>query len=260
MTLGSLFDGISGFPLAASWCGIETKWISEIDPYCLKVSKKNFPNAIQYGNIKELHSPEYTDIISGGFPCQPFSKAGKQRSEKDDRYLWPEMLRVIDEVRPRWVVGENVTGIINLALDEVLSSLEDKGYTIEGVFNIPSCGVSGDSIRERIWILAHSYGKGFFHERMVNSSQDISRQSLPGIRSQVRNGIKLVTESVAPSKFSYCRPGGGYVTEPLLVRANNGVSTKLDEDRLKGCGNAIDPYVAYEIFKAIVEIENSLTP
>jgi DNA (cytosine-5)-methyltransferase 1 len=155
MTLGSLFDGISGFPLAASWAGIETKWISEIDPYCLKVSKKNFPNAIQYGNIKEISNPEYVDIISGGFPCQPFSVAGKQQGKEDNRYLWPQMLRVIREVKPRWVIGENVPGIINLALEEVLTSLENEGYKTE-TFIIPACATGAPHRRDRVWIVAHS--------------------------------------------------------------------------------------------------------
>lgn len=164
MVLGSLFDGISGFPLAASWAGIETKWISEIDPYCLKVSKKNFPNAVQYGDIKEIGigrkwQPEAVDIICGGFPCQPFSVAGQQKGKDDNRYLWPEMLRVITEVRPRWVIGENVPGIIGLALKEVLVSLENEGYKTE-VFIIPACAVNAPHKRDRVWIVAHTDSPG----------------------------------------------------------------------------------------------------
>ena len=228
MTLGSLFDGISGFPLAASWCGIETKWISEIDEYCLKVSKKNFPNARQYRDIRELSNPEYVDIISGGFPCQPFSVAGKQQGKEDNRYLWPEMLRVIGEVRPRFVIGENVTGIIDLALDEILTSLENIGYKTE-TFIIPACALNAWHRRDRVWIFSYT---------------SCSRLKA-GPELQIRKEeFELVRSSSITNDY--------WSIEPELGRVANGIPNRVD--RLKALGNAIVPQVAYEIFKAIQQI------
>jgi DNA (cytosine-5)-methyltransferase 1 len=239
MTLGSLFDGISGFPLAASWAGIETKWISEIDPYCLKVSKKNFPNAIQYGDIKEIGKgrkwePEPVTIISGGFPCQPFSVAGKQQGKDDNRYLWPEMLRVIREIKPRWVIGENVPGIINLALDEVLTSLEDEGYKTE-TFIIPACATGAPHRRDRVWIIANSYGKRLQRWKKGSKERTYGEKQLSGL---LQNSF------------------WSEVSRPRINRVDHGLSNRVD--RLKSLGNSIVPQVAYEIFKAIVEIENTI--
>jgi DNA (cytosine-5)-methyltransferase 1 len=270
MKLGSLFDGISGFPLAASWCGIETKWISEIDPYCLKVSKKNFPNAKQYGDIKEIGEGRkfgpagYVDIISGGFPCQPFSVAGKKEGTGDDRYLWPEMLRVIREVRPRWVIGENVPGIINLALDEVLASLEDEGYQTE-TFIIPACSLEAWHKRERVWICAYSgrntsrpqeepkrssvYTSGL-REALSNTESFGSQEGNQQHRisqKEVRQGSSFKCSSSGEQQWEF---------EPGVGRVANGVSRRMD--RIKGLGNAIVPQLAYEIFKAIIEVEKGL--
>ena len=115
MTHASLFSGIGGFDLAARNCGIQNVFQVEINEFCRKVLLKNFPETKKYRDIKEFNGTEYygtIDIISGGFPCQPFSVAGNQRGQEDNRYLWPEMLRVISEIKPAYVVGENVFGII----------------------------------------------------------------------------------------------------------------------------------------------------
>lgn len=115
MTHASLFTGIGGFDLAAEWCGWENVFQVENDPYCKELLKQNFPKTKKYGDIKKFKGKEYRrtiDVLSGGWPCQPFSVAGKRKGKEDDRYLWPEMLRVIQNVQPRWVVGENVSGII----------------------------------------------------------------------------------------------------------------------------------------------------
>lgn len=231
MTLGSLFDGISGFPLAASWCGIETKWISEIDPYCLKVSKKNFPNAIQYGDIKELYNAEPVDIISGGFPCQPFSVAGKRRGKEDNRYLWPEMFRVIRETKPRWVIGENVPGILRMGLEDVLSDLESEGYKPE-TFIIPACAINAPHRRDRVWIIAYSERIG------------LSR----GIRQEARLGLE--------AKILFSQKTWKEIPPPYVCGADDGIPNRMD--RIKALGNAIVPQVAYEIFKAILEIESRI--
>jgi DNA (cytosine-5)-methyltransferase 1 len=259
LTLGSLFDGISGFPLAASWCGIETKWISEIDEFCLKVSKKNFPNAIQYGDIKEIGKgrkwePGYVDIISGGFPCQPFSVAGNQQGKEDNRYLWPEMLRVIGEVKPRWVIGENVPGIINMALDEVLASLENEGYKTE-TFIIPACGVGAPHKRDRVWIIANSNiaqrerEVGGVESFAINGSSKTSTNS-KGICSQ---GFNTRQREIEPGGSDWGKNWTEIASE--FSRVDDGIPDRVD--RIKSLGNAIVPQIAYEIFKAINEVEQT---
>lgn len=157
-----LFAGIGGFELAARWVGWETIAVSEIDPFCQKVLQYHFPGAQLHGDIKTTDFTEYRgqcDIITGGFPCQPFSAAGKRRGTADERYLWPEMLRVIDEVKPRWVVGENVRGLVNwdggLVFDTVCTELENIGYEVQP-FIIPACGVNAPHRRDRIWFIANA--------------------------------------------------------------------------------------------------------
>lgn len=159
LTLGGLFEGIGGFPLAATLAGIKPVWSNEIDPYCCKVLRKNFTHEIIEKDIKQIKNLPYVDIVSGGFPCQPFSVAGKREGEGDDRALWPEMLRIICEVGPKWVVGENVAGILSMddgkTFEGICNSLENEGYTVQA-YNIPACGVGAWHRRERIWIIAHN--------------------------------------------------------------------------------------------------------
>ncbi|HDY88437.1 MAG TPA: DNA (cytosine-5-)-methyltransferase, partial [bacterium] len=144
MRHGALFNGIAGFMLAAEWMGWENVFSVEIDDWCNNVSKKNFPNVIQYGDIKTFKGEAGSvDILTGGFPCQPFSHAGFRKGKSDDRYLWPEYLRIIREIKPTYVVGENVAGLISMEdgkiLDGIFTDLEDEGYNIES-FIIPACG------------------------------------------------------------------------------------------------------------------------
>ena len=117
MTHGSLFSGIGGFDLAASWMGWKNAFHCEIDEFCSRVLKYHFPDSEHYGNIKTTDFTRWRgkiDVLSGGFPCQPFSLAGRRRGAEDDRYLWPEMLRAVREIRPTWIVGENVDGILTM--------------------------------------------------------------------------------------------------------------------------------------------------
>ena len=161
----SLFSGIGGLDLAAKWAGFRTIGQCEWADYPTKVLEKHWPDVPRWRDIRTLTGDDFyartglrtVDIISGGFPCQPFSVAGKRRGKEDDRYLWPEMCRVISEIRPSWVIGENVLGIVNLALDTVLSDLESQDYACQ-TFIIPACGVDAPHRRNRIAIVAYSGG------------------------------------------------------------------------------------------------------
>ena len=149
-----LFSGIGGFALAAGWAGFKTIGFCDNEPYAQAVLKKHWPDVPIHGDIKTLDGTAYRGVtlLTGGFPCQPFSNAGKRRGKDDDRYLWPQMLRVIQEARPDWIVGENVVGIIGLALDQVLSDLEKEGYEVEAII-VPACGVDANHRRNRVWIV-----------------------------------------------------------------------------------------------------------
>lgn len=162
MRHGSLFSGIGGFDLAAQWMGWQNVFQVEKDPFCRAVLTKNFPNTNRYDDIKTFDGTKYrgtVDIVTGGFPCQPFSTAGKRKGTDDDRYLWPEMLRVIREIQPSYVVGENVRGITNwdegVVFDSVQSDLEAEGYEVLP-FLLPAAGVNAPHRRDRIWFVAHS--------------------------------------------------------------------------------------------------------
>ena len=163
----SLFSGIGGLDLAAEWAGIETVGQCEWAEYPTKVLEEHWPDVPRWKDIQTLTGDNFyertgrrtVDIISGGFPCQPFSVAGKQRGKEDDRYLWPEMVRVIKELRPTWVVGENVAGIVRMALPDILSELEACGYRTR-TFLIPACAVGARHRRYRVAIVGYSEHNG----------------------------------------------------------------------------------------------------
>lgn len=147
----------------------------EIDPFCRRVLEKNFPNARRFSDIRDFDGSEFAgkiDIVSGGFPCQPFSVAGQRRGKSDDRALWGEMLRVVRTIRPAWVVGENVAGIVSMELDTVLSDLESIGYASQA-FVIPACAVNALHRRDRVWIVAHA-------KSTVSAQSGVSRHRRAG--------------------------------------------------------------------------------
>jgi len=154
-----LFSGIGGFSRGFEATNFfETISFVENEPYCQAVLKHHWPEVPVLGDITDVRGsdlPTRPNVICGGFPCQPFSQAGKQQAQDDARHLWPEMFRLIRECRPTWVVGENVAGLIRLGLDEVLADLESEGYSTR-TFNIPACSVGAPHLRQRLWIVAHS--------------------------------------------------------------------------------------------------------
>lgn len=167
MNHGSLFSGIGGFDLAAEWMGWENVFHCEWNDFGRKVLEYYWPNAISYGDITKtdftIHRGRI-DILTGGFPCQPFSIEGKRKGTEDDRNLWPEMLRAIREIAPEWVVGENVFGITNwnggLVFEQVQADLEAEGYQVQP-YILPAAGVNAPHKRERVWFVAHSDLHGY---------------------------------------------------------------------------------------------------
>lgn len=242
MRHGSLFTGIGGFDLAADWMGYGTVFQVEIDEFCTKILEKHWPNVKRYKDIRKFDGTKYRgaiDIISGGFPCQPFSQAGKRQGEKDNRYLWPEMFRVIKEVKPTFVVGENVVSLISLEngkiLERIFFDLENEGYTVES-FIIPACSIGAWHRRDRIWIIAYTDKYRLSWKlRQLSSTQKEKEKYFKTLFTQIweRNNL----------------------SESSIIRTNDGIPNRMD--RLKALGNAIVPQIAYELFKAIDEINNT---
>ena len=182
-----LFSGIGGFTLGLDSTNFfETVKFVEKDKYCQKVLQKNFPNIPIEEDIKNVKGKEgEADVICGGFPCQPFSVAGKQKGTSDDRHLWPEMFRLIREIKPQFVIGENVKNIINIqdgvVFETVCTDLESEGYEVQP-FNIPAAGVGAPHRRERVWIVAYA-------ER-YNEIQQIQKSDGPQHQVQSKRGQK----------------------------------------------------------------------
>lgn len=159
----SCFTGIGGIDLAAEWAGFETVGQVELADYPHSKLCKHWPDVPKWRDIRdvtgrlirELCNGSSPTLLSGGFPCQPFSYAGNRKGDEDDRFLWPEMLRVVSECRPSWFIGENVPGIITLALDQAITDLESIGYSVR-TFDVPACAVGAHHIRRRIFIVANS--------------------------------------------------------------------------------------------------------
>jgi DNA (cytosine-5)-methyltransferase 1 len=278
MKHGSLFSGIGGFDLAAHWMGWENAFHCEWMEFPRKVLDYYFPEADSHVDICKTDFRKYegkVDIITGGFPCQPFSMAGKRKGTEDERYLWDEMLRTICEVKPKYVIAENVFGLTNieggLVFEKVWSDLENQGYEVQP-FVIPSASKNAPHRRDRIWIIAYRSGLRFDTRR--------SEQSLSGNRTNGNEGIATDTtnfrrkNALANRKLERRRSRVGnkpptwnaFPSESPICGGNDGLPTELDgitfskwrNQSIKGYGNAIVPQVALEIFKVIQEIDNQL--
>jgi DNA (cytosine-5)-methyltransferase 1 len=284
-----LFSGLGGFSLGLEATGgFETVAFCDIEKFSRKVLKKHWPDVKQYKDIKELTYEQIKedtlapiDIITGGYPCQPFSVAGSQRGEKDKRHLWPDMFRLVKECKPTWVIGENVSGHIKLGLDTVLQDLESEGYTVRA-FSISASSVGANHQRERVWIIAYSnmensrqhgrriestwntesIGSGTSEETqwstnsnqingsgegatLVGESSDTNSQRLQGRRSeqQLRKD-----ETERPTSWD-----GWWEFEPDVGRVANGIPRRVD--RLKGLGNSLVPAIPFIIGQSILEEE-----
>jgi DNA (cytosine-5)-methyltransferase 1 len=273
-----LFSGIGGFALAAKWNGYRTVAFCDNEPYAQAVLKKHWPDVPCHQDIREVRGELYAGVtlLTGGFPCQPFSCAGKQRGKDDNRYLWPEMLRVIREAKPTWIVGENVAGIVNLALDQVCTDLEAEGYEVEPII-IPACGVDAPHKRDRVWIVAHTKGGergGVQHKVSTEGSQDCNQLSgiAGGLSGELcsknvadtdsgvgkaQHGESLLgkqnEQGEANGHTNGCLSEGAiWLAEPSVGRVAHGIPNRTH--RLKGLGNAIVPQVASEIIRCINKV------
>lgn len=265
-----LFSGIGGFALAARMVGgIETAAFCEIDKYCQRVLRKNFPNVPIHNNVKNLKGDEYgpIDIITAGYPCQPFSHAGKRSGANDDRHLWPEVFRITRSIKPRWLLLENVAGHITLGLDDVLSDLDSIGYTAQP-FIVPACAVDAKHRRDRVWIVAHSNragrGKGNMQMEGRTSEQpyrtgkfmadlNCERLQRSGHGWNASGSIGLCGGAWWDKKQTIHPTGATWTPEPAVGRVANGIPNRVD--RLRGLGNAIVPQVAAVILDAIRETD-----
>ena len=210
MKVLDLFSGIGGFSLGLEAAGMETVAFCEQNKFCQKILAQHWPTLPIHSDITELNGYEYrgtVDLVCGGFPCQPFSVSGKQLGTEDDRALWPEMLRVIREVAPRWVIGENVSGIIPMELDNVLSDLEGEGYTC-WTFVLPACSVDAHHRRDRVWVVANSSSDG-----RGNIQSSFGRSDNKGERTQDTGQTSGSSQNVADSNNER-RKSGIYEERP----------------------------------------------
>ena len=256
MNHGSLFSGIGGFDLAAEWMEWENKFHCEWNEFGQKILKHYWPEATTYGNITKTDFTIWNgkiDILTGGFPCQPYSQAGQRRGKEDERHLWPEMLRAIKEIKPRWIVGENVYGIVNwnggMVFEEVQAELENEGYTVQP-YVLPACATGAPHRRDRVWFVAHSSSGGLE-------------------KTSKRPQKKYKVFRKASIKFNSC-VGSQWDTSKRSDKklfGSYGVSSELDgitisehtRESIKGYGNAIVPQVALQIFKSIELYEQKIS-
>lgn len=223
LTVGSLFSGIGGIDLGLERAGMTVKWQSEIDPYASQVLKKHWPDIPNLGDIKTVDwsTIEPVDLIAGGYPCQPFSTAGKRQGENDPRHLWPYFRNAISAIRPKYALLENVPGHLSMGATTVIGDLAQIGYDCEWQL-ISAANVGAPHKRQRLFIVAYpnSQGRqGCF--RTQETKPPYGRFDLQGTNS---------------------RWGDNWVTEPNMGRISNGVPRRVD--RLRGLGNAVVPQVA----------------
>ena len=281
-----LFEGIGGFSLAARWAGWETIAWCEWNEFGQKVLKYHFPKAEPHGDIKSTDFTIYRgkcQILTGGFPCQPYSNAGKRLGKEDDRHLWPEMLRAIREIQPKWVVGENVLGLVNwnggLVFDEVQADLENQGYEVQP-YVLPACAVNAPHRRDRVWFIAYRERLRLEHSEETRNIQDSARKT-QSERREFTNSTKTIgtkwdvanaeiqrkqreptgeNKGIEYSRIAWQR----FPSQPPICGGNDGIPRTMDgitfskwrTESVKAYGNAVVPNVVYQIFKAIEAHEN----
>jgi len=267
MKVLDLFSGIGGFSLGLERAGMETVAFCEYDEKCRQVLQKHWPDIPQYNDVRTLTGEQLerdgitVDLICGGYPCQPFSVAGKREGQADDRHLWPELFRLVQEIRPTWILCENVAGHISMGLDSVLADLESEAYQCQTLL-IPACGVGAYHRRYRVWIIAHSdelaNGQQHINAATWNDSQR-ENNDVANTNSKRRRGGKAGEQD---AEYVGQSPGDkirrewkfkGWDVEPSVGRVANGVPDRLD--RLKQLGNAVVPQIPEIIGRAIMSYE-----
>jgi DNA (cytosine-5)-methyltransferase 1 len=284
---GSLFSGIGGFDLAAEWMGWENVFHCEWNPFGQKVLKHYWPNAISYNDITKTDFSIHRgtiDILTGGFPCQPYSAAGKRLGKEDDRHLWPEMLRTIREIQPRWIVGENVLGLVNwnggMVFEEVQADLETEGYEVQP-YVLPAAAVGAPHRRDRVWFVAYTSSNGYdakpstTNNRIGQDNIESGTQRERAIKglsnewnatdTEGESGRGELFKQQKQREFRRCNSINEFnnwhnfpSVSPICSR-NDGLSNRLDgitfskwrTESIKAGGNAIVPQVVFQIFKAI---------
>lgn len=279
MKHGSLFSGIGGFDLAAQWMGWENIFHCEINTFCQSVLKYYWPKSITYDDIKKtdftVHRGEI-DVLSGGFPCQPYSTAGKRLGKADERHLFPEMLRAITEMRPRYIIGENVRGLISwndgMVFHEVYDDLEREGYEVL-TFLIPAAGVNAPHRRDRVFYVAKDTKRDglLFGEPEKNGAEvrklgNSSTGDTDGIHQQEMAGSSTDGRAIKYFKGEFSEPNRWetFPTVRPICDGDDGLSSKLDgitfskwrKESIMAGGNAVVPQVCLQLFKAIEEFES----
>ena len=276
-TVIDLFSGIGGFALGLESTGyFKTIQFVENEKWCQKILNKNFPEVPIHEDIK-TYKGYAADVVVGGFPCQPFSIAGKGKATQDDRHLWPDMFRVIKETKPTWVIGENVRNIVSISegmvLEQVYLDLESEGYEVQS-FIIPAAAVNAPHQRYRTWIVAYSRrtlqsraefrkeNENEIAKRYANQFERSSKTSVLDVADTDSKGLqsteqhetyKRKTQTQFTTAKCFEERGYYWEFEPNVGRVANGIPNRVD--RLKGLGNAIVPQIAYQIGKAIMEAE-----
>ena len=267
-----LFSGIGGFSLGLEATGgFETVAFCDYDSYCQKILRKHWPWVTIYDDIKELNHEKLNsnghtkiDIVTGGYPCQPFSVAGRQQGEKDPRHVWPEYFRLIKELRPTWVIGENVSGHVKLGLDTVLENLESEGYSAR-TFSISASSVGANHQRERVWIVANSgcsWGSGSEFQRKneneikKENANQFERSSSSSQSDMVYSDSERLEkwESIGETfsqEYQTLIGADWWSIEPDVGRVANGVPKRVD--RLKSLGNSLVPHIPYYIGMSILQ-------
>lgn len=267
MNVLDLFSGIGGFSLGLERAGMKTVAFCEIDPFCRKVLRKHWPDVPIFEDVRTLRAADVgaVDVICGGFPCQPYSVAGKRLAAEDDRALWPEYRRLVEELRPACVVGENVIGLVGLGLDAIVDDLETLGYSVR-TFDIPACAVGARHIRRRIWIVA--YANGFVSEWQrsggdIGEAQgnDARRESAGASNADAANAngrersFGGTTGRVGWREQIQGRGHWEIASEPFVRRGTHGIPNRMD--RIAALGNAVVPQIPEIIGRAILQCESS---
>jgi DNA (cytosine-5)-methyltransferase 1 len=241
MKHGSLFSGIGGFDLAAQWMGWENVFHCEWNPFGQKVLKHYWPNAESHEDITKTDFTKYRgtiDIVSGGFPCQPYSSAGKRKGKEDERHLWPQMLRAIREISPRYVVGENVLGLTNwdggIVFDEVHIDLEREGYEVAAVV-VPAAAVNAPHGRDRVWFVAKRIvadavrdSNGNDDGKVVGTPGEVRRRTSGDVLDEFR-GVGVVAH--ADGERSEVRTHDAEIQRNIVATNTSGIVTNADGGR-----------------------------